>query len=69
MAMTKGGSIKHKAAMIAKFGSYDNWCKHLRKIGAKGGKAGVGHQFAHGMLDPSKTGKLGGKPSHDKVVK
>lgn len=33
-----------------------------RIIGAKGGKKTSGYEFAHGKLDPSATGKLGGRP-------
>lgn len=30
--------------------------------GAKGGKATKGYKFAHGKIDPSEAGKLGGRP-------
>lgn len=39
---------------------------HFKKIGAKGGKAGTGHRFAHGKVDPHKAGKIGGAISRRK---
>ena len=41
-----------------------------RKIGKVGGRNGTGHQFAHGKVDPSISGKKGGTISRrHKAVK
>lgn len=37
----------------------------VKKLAAMGGKAGTGHKFAHGKVDPSVAGKLGGRPSKE----
>jgi general stress protein YciG len=34
------------------------------EIGRKGGAASTGYAFAHGKLDPSETGKKGGRKTH-----
>lgn len=55
-----------KKAMIQKYGSLEAWKVELRKHGKKGGENGVGHQFAHGKLDPSKIGYEGAIARHAK---
>jgi len=35
-----------------------------QEIGRKGGRAGTGHKFAHGKVDPSEAGKMGLKKRH-----
>lgn len=45
------------------FASMDK--ESLRKLASMGGKAGRGHKFAHGKVDPSVAGKLGGRPSKE----
>jgi general stress protein YciG len=41
-----------------------------KQIGQKGGKAGFGHKFGHGKVDPSVIGAKGGKVSkRGKAVK
>jgi general stress protein YciG len=34
-----------------------------REIGSRGGKAGTGHEFAHGKISPSEAGRIGGQKS------
>lgn len=65
MAYRKGGALVE--SMIKKYGSYEAWVDHMREIAAKGGKQGTGHEFAHGRLDPTKIGKLGGRPMRGDV--
>jgi hypothetical protein len=46
--------------MIKKFGSIEAWKEYQRQNGSKGGKAGTGHEFAHGKIDPSRAGHKAG---------
>jgi general stress protein YciG len=61
--MTKAGGGNLRKTMERKFGSYEAWKAHLKEIASKGGKAGKGHAFAHGKLDPSEMGKIAGRIS------
>lgn len=55
--------MSYKETMIKKYGSLELWKAHMAKIGSKGGSNGVGHEFAHGRVDPAKAGKVGGARS------
>lgn len=58
MSQTKAGALKAKATIEKRY-SKDYWAR----IGSTGGKNGTGHTFAHGKLDPSEMGKVGGRIS------
>lgn len=60
---TKAGVNKYKETMIKKFGSYENWLKHLKTMGSKGGKATVPKGFARNIELARKVGAIGGKKS------
>lgn len=66
MTQTKAGAKVARQNMIAKYGSEDKYKEFMSTIGKAGGQAGRGHAFAHGKLDPSKTGKLGGRGNKSK---
>lgn len=46
MAQTKAGVNKYRETMIAKYGSKENWLKHLKEMGSKGGRNGNTGGFA-----------------------
>ncbi len=54
MSGTKAGGAK--AALTNKTKDPDFY----KRIGSKGGKAGTGHAFGHGKVDPHEAGKVGG---------
>lgn len=39
---------------------------HFKQIGKRGGEASKGYEFAHGKVDPSVAGKIGGKVTNGK---
>lgn len=49
------GGIKAAQTNKAKYGA-----DFYARIGQMGGRAGTGHAFGHGLVDPSKAGKVGG---------
>lgn len=51
---------KWKISMIAKLGSEEALKQWQREVGARGGRNGTGHTFAHGKADPSACGAKGG---------
>lgn len=57
MSGTRTGGKKAAQTNKSKYG--DGW---YAEIGAMGGANGRGHKFAHGKIDPSTAGKLGGRP-------
>ena len=34
--------------------------EHYKAIASKGGKAGTGHSFGHGLVSPHEAGRIGG---------
>jgi general stress protein YciG len=60
---TLAGGIKYKETMIKRYGSEEAWKERMRLLGSKGGHNSTGHTFAHGKLDPSEMGKVGGRLS------
>ena len=60
MAQTKEGARKTVETNIKKYGA-----DYYKIIGSKGGKAGTGHQFAHGKINPSVAGRRGGNKTHE----
>ena len=58
------GSVKGGKQGAAKILARDP--DFFKKIGAKGGRNGSGYGFAHGKVDPSKAGTLGGKAKKHK---
>lgn len=58
MELTHGQ--KYRATMIKKFGSEELWKEANKRNASKGGKNGTGHTFAHGMVNPSVAGQIGG---------
>lgn len=63
MANTPEGGVKLRQTMIAKYGSLEDYRKHMALLGSIGGKNGRGHGFAHGRLDPAEMGAKGGRIS------
>jgi general stress protein YciG len=63
MAKTKAQTQWH-ITMLAKFNGDEKALQaHMQKIGGQGGKNSSGYQFAHGTVDPSVAGKVGGARS------
>lgn len=60
---------KTKETMIKKYGSLELYKKHLREVGSKGGKNGVGYEFAHGKVSPKEAGRRGGLAKRGKLLK
>lgn len=58
MSATREGGLKARDTNKAKYGE-----DYYKVIGAIGGKLGKGHAFAHGRVDPSKAGAIGGRIS------
>lgn len=61
MEQPKTRAEKLQAAGIRKYGSLAAYKQSMAERGKKGGRNGTGHQFAHGFVDPSKAGSIGGK--------
>jgi len=56
-----------KATMLRKFNGDEKALQaHMKSIGTRGGKASSGYEFAHGAVDPSVAGKIGGTISRRK---
>jgi hypothetical protein len=53
MSQTKEGAKKVAITNKSKYGE-----DYYAKIGKLGGRAGKGHKFAHGKIDPREAGKL-----------
>lgn len=56
---TKAGALKARQKQIEKHGSEEAYREYQRHIASKGGRMGVGHKFAHGMLDQKQISKMG----------
>lgn len=63
MSGSKIGGRKAAATNKAKHGE-----QFYEVIGKLGGQASYGYPFAHGALDPSETGKKGGRPRKDRFL-
>jgi hypothetical protein len=63
MANTPEGGVKLRQTMIAKYGSLEDYRKHMALLGSIGGKNGRGHKFAHGKASPAVAGAKGGRIS------
>lgn len=59
---------KRRDTLIKRLGGVKEYEEFMKANGSKGGKRGTGHEFAHGLRDPVKTGSLGGRPKGYKKV-
>jgi len=60
MAGTIAGGKAAAATNIKRHGA-----DFYAKLGAKGGKKGTGHQFAHGKISAAEAGRLGGQKTYE----
>jgi general stress protein YciG len=62
MSGTSGGGKKSMNVLLQRTPN------HYKEMGAKGGRSGTGHAFAHGKLEPKMAGRQGGRPRRGETL-